>query len=136
MDEIKDRRTFDRTIVPEITAFMINNSWHYFLKYKFFHNIALLISGKNLIQNLSASGSCILSKNNFEPGKTIYLSLSSPAVKTIFIKGTVRWVSPVTKNNLYNVGIQFLAYGNRKRYNSFKVLEQLHFYTLPNPILD
>jgi len=135
MEEIKDRRSFDRPIVPGITALMINASWYYLLKYKLFHSFVLFLLGKNLIQNLSASGSCILSKNNFEPGKAIYLFLSSPGGMTIFIKGTVRWISFDAGNNMYCAGIQFRAYGNGKRYNSFKALEQLHIYTLPPAIL-
>jgi hypothetical protein len=136
MDEIKDRRSFNRTMVPEIKAFMINTMWYFFIKYKLFHSIAIFILGKNLIQDLSASGSCILSKKNFEPGKAVYLFLSSPDGKIMFIKSNVRWISPDTENNMYYVGIQFLAYGNGKRYNSFKVLEQLHIYTVPDTILD
>jgi hypothetical protein len=66
----------------------------------------------------------------------VYLFLSSPEGKTIFIKGTVRWISSDIENNMYYVGIQFLAYGNWKRYNSFKVLEQLHNYTLPDTLMD
>ena len=126
MDEPKDRRSFNRMIVPEIRAFTINTIWHYFFKYKLFHRIAIFILGKHLIQDLSASGSCILSKNNFEPGKAVYLILSSPDRKIMFIKGNIRWASSYTENNMYYVGIQFWAYGNGKRYNSFKILEQLH----------
>ena len=135
MNENKDRRSFDRPKVPELEAFIINTSWHYLLRYKLFHSIAIFILGKDSIQNLSASGSCILSKNNFEPGKAIYLFLSSPGGKTIFMKGIVRWVSSDRENNMYYVGTQFLAYGNGKRYNSFKVLEQLHIYTIQNTVL-
>ena len=135
MDETKDRRSFDRLKVPEMTAFMINTGWYYLLRYKLFHSIVIFILGKNLIQNLSASGSCILSSNNFEPGKAIYLIMYSPGVKIIYIKGTVRWISSNAGDNMYYVGIQFLAYGNGKRYNSFKVLDQLHVYTLQNTVL-
>jgi len=131
MNDIKDRRSFNRTIVPEIKAFMIDTVWRYFLKYKLFHSIAVFILEKNLIQDLSASGSCILSKNNFVPGGAVYLFLSSPAGKPMFIKGKVRWISPDKEDNQHHVGIQFLAYGNGKKYNSFKVLEQLHISTLP-----
>jgi hypothetical protein len=134
MNETKDRRSFDRLIVPGINAFMINTRWYYWLRYKLFHNIAIYILGKNLIQNLSTSGSCILSSNNFELYKTIYLILYSPDGKNIFIKGTIRWTSFDAGNNMYYVGLQFLAYGNRKRYNSYKVLEQLHNYTLQNSV--
>ena len=136
MNEHKDRRTFDRRIVPELKAFMINASWYYFLRYRVFYTLAMLIFGKNLIQNLSASGSCILSSNNFAPGKTIFLFLSSPSGRNMYIKGTVRWISPDTGYNMYYTGIQFLAYGNGKKYNSFKVRKQLHIYTLPDVISD
>jgi hypothetical protein len=135
MNETKDRRTFDRLIVPEIKAFMINDTWYYLMRCKLFYSIAIFILGRNQIQNLSASGSCILSSNNFEPGKEIYLFLSSPGRKTIFIKGIVRWVSSDRENVMNYVGTQFLAYGNGKRYNSLKVLEQLHIYTLQNTVL-
>ena len=134
MKESKDRRTFDSLIVPEIKSIMINATWYYLMRYKLFYSIAIFILGGNQIQNLSASGSCILSSNNFEPGKAIYLFLSSPGRKTIFIKGIVRWISSDRDNIMYNVGTQFLAYGNGKRYNSFKVLEQLHIYTLHNTV--
>jgi len=134
MNEIKDRRSFDRLIVPEIIAFISNNRWIFFLKYKLFYSIAILILGKNLIQNLSASGSCILSNNIYEPGKAIYLILDSPGEKSTLIKGTVRWISSDALNKMFYVGIQFLAFGNWKRYNSYKVLEQLRSYTLQNSI--
>ena len=135
MNETKDRRTFDRLIVPEITAFMINTNWYYLLRYKFFHSIAIFIFGKKSIQNLSVSGSCIMSKKNLKPGNAIHLIIHSPRENIIFIKGTVRWTSSVSGDNMHSTGIQFLAYGNRKKYNSYEVREQLHNFALQNPVL-
>lgn len=135
MNETKDRRTFDRLIVPETTAFIVNTNWYYLLRFKLFHSIMILIFRKNLIQNLSVSGSCILSKKKYIPGNAIHLIIHTPREKFIFIKGTVRWISSIPGNNMQSAGIQFLAFGDRKRYNSYKVLEQLHTYALQNPVL-
>jgi len=135
MNEIKDRRSFDRLMNPEMTAFLINSSWYYFLRYKLFQSILLFIMQKTLLQNLSASGSCIVSTNNFEPGDAIHLIIYPPAEKSIFIKGSVRWISNDTMRNRNKVGIQFRAYGQGKRYNSYDILKQLRNYALQNKML-
>lgn len=135
MNEIMDRRSFDRPNVPAVEASIFSASWYYLLKYKIVHRIVMPLSRKYILQNLSASGSCVLTKNYLVPGKEIYLFLFSPGENTVLIKGIVRWISPHSESNMYIVGTQFLAYGNGRSYNSFKVLEQLHIYALRNTVL-
>jgi len=135
MSEIKDRRSFNRLMNPETTAYMINSSWHYFFRYNLCKRILLFLKQKTLLQNLSASGACIVSVNNFKFGDKIHLSIYTPGQKYIFIKGSVRWISNDTISNRNNVGIQFQAYGKGKRYNSYYFLKKLHNYALQNKLL-
>ena len=119
MDDIKDRRSFDRLNPPEISALLINSNWYYFLRYKLFRSIALFI----------------LRNSNFKPGDIIRMIIYAQGQKNIFIKGTVRWISPGTENNTYYAGIRFVAYGNRKRYNSYKTLDQLRLFAMQNAVI-
>lgn len=135
MNEIKDRRSFDRLMTPEMTAFLINSSWYYLLRYKLFKILLSFIMQKALLQNLSASGSCILSNNKFKSGDVIHLIIYTPAEKSIFVKGSVRWISSDAMSKRNNVGIQFRAYGKGKRYNSYDILKQLRDYAIQNRIL-
>jgi Tfp pilus assembly protein PilZ len=135
MEEIKDQRSFDRLNTPEISVLLINSNWYYLLRYKFFRRIALFILRKSQLQDLSTSGSCILTHSNFKPGDLIRMIIYIQGQKNIFIKGTVRWISPGTENNTYYAGIRFVAYGNRKRYNSYKALDQLRLYSTQNAVI-
>jgi len=129
MTEIKDRRTFDRRLHPEITALLINSSWYNMLRYKFVRNSAILRIGKNQLQNLSVSGSCISSNKKFKPGDSIHLIINTPGQKTISVKGFVRWTIADKARNMLFVGIQFSAYGRGRRYNSYKIHKQLRSNT-------
>ena len=135
MEEIKDRRSFDRLNSQEISALLVNSKWYYLLKYKLFHRIAKTMLGKSLLQNLSTSGSCILCHNSFKPGDIIRMIIYAKDQKNISIKGTVRWISPGTENNTYYAGIRFVAYGNRKQYNSYKTLDQLRLFAIQNAVI-
>lgn len=135
MDKPKDRRSFDRQMFPEKTAFLINTNWYYLLRYKLFRNIAISVLGKTLVQNISASGSCIQSPANFKQGEAIHLFINRPGEKSIFIKGTVRWSSSIAQSKMHFIGIQFLAYGNRRRYNSYGILDQLRNYAHQKAVL-
>ena len=119
MEDIKDLRSFDRHDTSELNALLITSNWYYLLRYKLFRRLALFILRKSQLQDLSTSGSCILTHSNFKPGDIIRMIIYARGQKNIFIKGTVRWISPGTENNTYYAGIRFVAYGNRKRYNSF-----------------
>ena len=132
MEEIKDRRSFDRLLFSETTVVVSNYFWQYPLRYKFAHNFAKALLGKSYLHNLSASGSCILGSNRFKRGDNIRLIIKTPDFESIFIKGIVRWVSPETSNKMSYIGIQFRAFGNDKKYNSYDILKQLHIYAFQN----
>lgn len=135
MEEIKDQRSFDRLNTPETSVLLINSNWYYLLRYKLFRRIALFILGKSQLQDLSTSGSCILTHSNFKPGDLIRMIIYIQGQKNIYIKGTIRWISPGAENNTYYAGIRFVAYGNRKRYNSYKALDQLRLYSTQNAVI-
>lgn len=135
MEDIKDLRSFDRHDTSELNALLITSNWYYLLRYKLFRRLALFILRKSQLQDLSTSGSCILTHSNFKPGDIIRMIIYARGQKNIFIKGTVRWISPGTENNTYYAGIRFVAYGNRKRYNSYKALDQLRLYTIQNAVI-
>ena len=135
MEDIKDLRSFDRHDTSELNALLITSNWYYLLRYKLFRRLALFILRKSQLQDLSTSGSCILTHSNFKPGDIIRMIIYARGQKNIFIKGTVRWISPGTENNTYYAGIRFVAYGNRKRYNSYKALDQLRIYTIQNAVI-
>lgn len=130
MAESKDRRTFDRSLNTEITAFLIRSNWLNLLRFKYKGGAAIRKLGKAQLQDLSTSGSCIISNNKFELGDSIHLIIYAPGQKTIFIKGLVRWAFEATAKNSYYVGIQFRAYGEGKKYNSYKSLSLLHEYVI------
>ena len=135
MEDIKDLRSFDRHDTSELNALLITSNWYYLLRYKLFRRLALFILRKSQLQDLSTSGSCILTHSNFKPGDIIRMIIYARGQKNIFIKGTVRWISPGTENNTYYAGIRFVAYGNRKRYNSYKALDQLRLHTIQNAVI-
>ncbi len=66
---------------------------------------------------------------SFKRGDFIRLTVHRPGIKSIYIKGIVRWVSRDTINKMSHIGIQFAAFGNLKMHNSYDILKQLRFYT-------
>jgi len=130
MDEEKDRRSFDRLIFNNGTAAIFRNFWYYNLKYNLLRNFTSFMPEKSAIHNLSSSGSCIYSKTNFKRGDSIRLIITIPDVKNILIKGTVRWITEGDSPSTGNIGIQFLAFSNWNKYNSFNILKQLQVVIL------
>ena len=130
MTEAKDRRTFDRLLNTEITAYLIPSNLLNFLRFRYGGKAAIQKLGKDQLRDLSASGSCIISRNKFVYGAPIILIIYAPGKKMIFIKGKVRWIFDGPMQNHYAVGIQFTAYGKGKKYNSYKNLGLLREYAL------
>jgi hypothetical protein len=132
MEEIKDERSFDRQLSSKIPVLLLKNKWQYVIRYRFIHHIVMYILDKSYLYNISASGSCIFGNNDFKRGDLIRLILFTPDAGNLNIKGIVRWIS---RNNIDKesfIGIQFLAFGNQKKYNSYEILKQLHILTLQN----
>ena len=129
MDENKDRRSFDRLLCQEATVLIFKKYWHQYLRYRVLKNIAMFMPEMSHIQNISKSGTLILSKNIFKRGDKICLMISVPDTKCIIIKGTVKWNSPNTFD-LEHIGIQFLAFSNWEKYNSLNIQKQLSLYIL------
>jgi hypothetical protein len=128
MAESKDQRTFDRLLNKEITAFLIRSNWLNLLRFKYKGSASVRKLSKDQLQDLSESGSCIISNYIFELGDSIHLIFYAPGRKIICIKGLVRWAFVATVKNSYCVGIQFRAYGKGEKYNSYKNLSLLREY--------
>ena len=136
MNTIKDQRSFDRLIYPQMTSYLVNAKWFYWLQFRIFYILAIMLPVKALLQNISASGFCILSDYQLKRGDAIHLILSVPDRKNIFIKGTVSWISPSGEKDSYFVGGQFQAFGTGKKYNSYDILEQLRQYSILSRVTD
>jgi len=129
MDEIKDRRSVDRFLCNEATVLIFKKYGYQYFRYRVLKNIAMCMPKMSHVQDISRSGTLILSKNVFKRGDEIRLIISVPGTKAIIIKGTVKWNSTNTFD-LEHIGIQFLAFSNWKKYNSFNILKQLNLYIL------
>lgn len=129
MDKIKDRRSFDRLEIPGMKAVLVNNYWYQLFSYKLLYNILKILLKKTHLKNISVSGACILSRKNFHTGDSIYLIISLPGSAFIPVKGSVRWTSDKTEQNMYYAGIQFEAFRNGTKYNSYESLKQLHSHS-------
>lgn len=132
LDDFKDRRSFDRLAFSEITTCMYNHHWNYLLKNKLLRTIFVQMTGKSSLFNLSSSGSCIISKSTLKLGHAVCLIINIPGEKSISVKGTVSWISPEVLADGSYIGIQFLAFSNWKRYNSYKILGQLRRFAIQN----
>jgi len=131
MDELKDRRSFDRLLCSGVTALVYKKYWHNLMRYRFLKNIASLWQIKSNVQNLSKSGTLIMSSDIYKRGDAIDIIIIAPGIKSIIIKGTVRWCT-TDSLEIGQIGIQFLAFSNWKRYNSVNILKQLHSFLLVN----
>jgi Tfp pilus assembly protein PilZ len=131
MDELIDRRAFDRLVFSNISATIFRNYWYYSLGHRLFKNLELFAPVKSSVQDISSSGSLIITKSIFKQGQTISLIISIPGSERMIIKGKVLWIAAQTPD-MQNVGIQFLAFSNWKKYNSFDVQKQLGLILLKN----
>ena len=131
MDEPKDRRAFDRLVFSNIPASIFKNYWYYSLGQRLFKNLAWFEPIKSSVQDISTSGSLIITKSIFKQGQTILLIFSIPGLQRMIIKGKVRWTTTQAPD-MKNIGIQFLAFSNWKKYNSFDVQKQLGSILLKN----
>lgn len=124
MDELKDRRSVDRLLCSGVTALVYKKYWHNLLRYRLLKNIVSLWQVKSNVQNLSKSGTLIMSSDIYKRGDAIDIIIIAPGIKSIIIKGTVRWCT-TDSLEIGQIGIQFMAFSNWKRYNSFSILKQL-----------
>jgi hypothetical protein len=126
MDENKDRRSFDRIEIPGMNAVLVNNYWYYLFSFKLLYSFVEIIFKKTPLKNISVTGACLVSKQNFEPGDSIHMILSVPGMRKIPVTGSIRWSSFSTDQNTYYAGVQFMAFNKGKRYDSYQRLKQIN----------
>ena len=131
MDEIKDRRLFDRFICHGVTVFIYKRYWYQNLYFRVFKNILIFKPELLQMQNLSKNGTLILGNNALKKGDRIYLVISTSGDKNIMVKGAVCWKETYTLE-VEKMGLQFLAFSNWKKYNSFKIQKQLNLLISSN----
>ena len=131
MDVIKDRRAFDRFLCMEATAFIYKRYWYQNLYFRILKNILMFKPELLQIQNLSKNGTLILGNSALKKGDRIYLVISTSGVKNIMVKGVVCWKETYTFE-AEKMGLQFLAFSNWKKYNSFKIQNQLNLLISSN----
>ena len=51
--------------------------------------------------------------------------ITIPGASFIPVKGSVRWSSNNSESNKYYAGVQFEAFSNGRKYNSYETLKQL-----------
>lgn len=132
MENVKDRRSFERMAIPGMKAVLVNNYFYYLFSFRFLYNIIELIFRKIELINISLTGACLLSKQNFEPGQSVHMIISVPGMSKIPVTGSVRWSTNASDQEAYMAGIQFMAFNKGKRYNSFKRLKQIN-ELMPQP---
>ena len=132
MDKIKDRRSYDRFLCPGVTVFIFKKYWYKYLQYRILKNIAIFMPDIAYVQNMSKSGILILGKNVFKRGDEICLMISAPGIRCIIIKGKVLWKTNTLE--VEQIGIQFLAFSNWRKYNSFNSLKDLNLYISKNQL--
>jgi c-di-GMP-binding flagellar brake protein YcgR len=63
---------------------------------------------KNQVKNVSQTGICFVSEEDFTPGTMIDISIALESAEFSFTaQGIVRWSKEVVKNHRYEVGIKF-----------------------------
>ena len=125
MEGSKDRRSFDRLNIPAATVQVMDKKWFDLIS----NYLSFITPGKGtkdiIIKDISKSGACFMCEHQHEWGDPVHLVISIPGEKNIWIKGNVRWVKRQDEQFQYCIGIQFYAYGDGKKLNSMRTLEQL-----------
>ena len=125
MEEAKDRRSYDRLVIPEATALKMEQIWFDLMSNYLSFVIPVNTTKDLIIKDISKSGACIMCEHRHECGDTVHLVVSIPGEKNIWIKGRVLWVRKHDDQSQYCIGAQFYAYGSGKNLNSMRSLEQL-----------
>ena len=125
MEEAKDRRSYDRLVIPEATALKMEQVWFDLMSNYLSFVIPVNTTKDIIIKDISKSGACIMCEHRHECGDTMHLVVSIPGEKNIWIKGRVLWVRKHDDQIQYCIGTQFYAYGSGKNLNSMRSLEQL-----------
>ena len=125
MEEKKDRRSFDRLEIPGMKAVLVKNHWYSLLSSKLIYNLLKVLLKKSHLKNISVSGACIECKRAYTAGESIHMIITVPGVSFIPVKGSVRWSSNLDQGNKFYAGVQFEAFSNGKKYNSYDTLKQL-----------
>ncbi len=130
MDDVKDRRSYERLKIPGMKAALVSQFLLNLLSIKLFSIFAYILMKQNLLINISVNGACIQSKNRFNTGDPVHLIISLPGDKKIPVKGNVRWTYQ-NEDNSHFAGVQFLAFSKGKSYNSKDRLKLLNNYIPP-----
>ena len=125
MEQAKDRRSYDRLVIPEATALKMEQIWFDLMSNYLSFVIPVNTAKDIIIKDISKSGACIMCEHRHECGDTVHLVVSIPGEKNIWIKGRVLWVRKHDDQSQYCIGAQFYAYGSGKKFNSMRSLEQL-----------
>ncbi len=133
MDDVKNRRAYERLEIPGMKAVLVSQFLHNLLCTKIFSIFADLLMKQNLLKNISVNGACIQSKNRFNMGDPVHMIISLPEDKKIPVKGNVRWTHQ-SVDSMHVAGIQFLAFSKGKSYNSLDRLKQLNNFVPPNTV--
>lgn len=63
---------------------------------------------KNQVKNVSQTGICFISEEDFSPETTIDISIALESAEFSFTaQGIVRWSKEIVKNRRYEIGIKF-----------------------------
>jgi hypothetical protein len=115
---LKERRHLERFEVPG--AQILYKSGKAF-------NIFERYSGPVPLKDITKNGACILIDQQVERGTLVNIEIRIPGQEKIKVKGHVVWNS-YPKDPSY-AGVQFLPYGEGKKYNSFNCRQQLEYLT-------
>jgi len=134
MEEMKDRRSFDRLEIPGMNAILLKGSWYQILSYKLLFRVLKFLFKKTQLKNISISGACIASDHHYNTGDPVHMIISVPGSPYIPVKGSVRWASNNSDNNEYYAGIQFEAFSSGGKFNSYESLKQLQNHAKAKPV--
>ena len=125
MEEMKDRRSFDRLEIPGMNAILLKGHWYQILSYKLLFRLLKFLFKKTQLKNISISGACIANDRNYHTGDPVHMIISVPGSSYIPVKGSVRWASNQSENSGHFAGIQFEAFSSGGKFNSYESLKQL-----------
>ena len=117
MQEVrKERRAYERYTIDTAEVVYLEGRNIKILK-RYTHPLPL--------KDISQSGIRFEVGQYLGPGSMMDLIISAPSKQKIEIRGNVIWITKNNSDNRYEVGVQFLPFGESRFYNSFKAKQQL-----------
>jgi len=77
------------------------------------------------LENLSKGGLAFWCEEKLRPGKKILVQLHTPGEDVLELVGTVRWQGFPAGKLYMVVGVEFMPFGEGRKWNSFEALEAL-----------